>query len=102
MALVLIYQNSNAKDLGLTAQNKRTNYSERIRSSANLNFSMLDNVDSAGQYLKSKGVIADEKSEIQVHEEKNFIDLSCFNCIVVSIDARKEIEGSKNERETEK
>ncbi|MEQ1723591.1 MAG: hypothetical protein ABL930_10475 [Pseudobdellovibrio sp.] len=96
LALVLIYQNSNAKDLGLTTEVARTNYSEKIKPSADLSISMLDNVDLAVQYLKSKGVIADEKTEIQIHEEKNYIDLSCFNCIVVSIDARKKIENSVN------
>jgi len=44
-----------------------------------------NNLDSVLKNLKTKGIYADEKSEIQVHQEKNFVDISCFNCIVVGV-----------------
>jgi hypothetical protein len=36
--------------------------------------------------MNRNGVYQDEQAGIQIHEEENFIDLSCFNCIVVNGD----------------
>lgn len=32
--------------------------------------------------LKYKNIYVDPQSEIQIHEESNFVDLNCFDCIL--------------------
>lgn len=50
--------------------------------------------------LNQMGIIFDEHSTINIHEEKNYIDLTCFNCIVRSVDSNSYISGSINELTT--
>lgn len=33
-------------------------------------------------FLKENGIHLDEESEVIIHEEDNYINLNCFNCII--------------------
>jgi hypothetical protein len=48
--------------------------------------------------LDKLGIVLDEKSTISIHEEKNHIDLTCFNCIVRNVNTEDSVRGSFNER----
>jgi hypothetical protein len=48
--------------------------------------------------LDKMGIILDEESTITIHEEQNYIDLTCFNCIVRNVNSEEYIHGSFNER----
>lgn len=50
------------------------------------------------EIIKSLGINVDENSEIYVHEEDNYIDLGCFNCIINPISINEEIQHSHNWR----
>ena len=47
--------------------------------------------------LIQMGIFFNEYSTISIHEEENFIDLTCFNCIIHSVDSKEYISGSTNE-----
>lgn len=47
--------------------------------------------------LDQMGIILDEYSTINIHDEENYINLTCFNCIVRSVDSNSHISGSINE-----
>ena len=46
--------------------------------------------------LRLSGVKIDDKSKIQIYKEDNFFDLSCFNCIIRSIDIESFIQQPDN------
>lgn len=48
--------------------------------------------------LTQMGITFDEHSTINIHEEENYIDLICFNCIIRSVDNKTFLHGSFNER----
>lgn len=77
--------------------NRRTNVSDRVflNYGAGLNLDP-NNLDSVLNSLKTKGIYADEKSEIQVHQEKNIVDISCFDCIVARVESGSVVEGAPN------
>lgn len=50
--------------------------------------------------LKTKGIYVDEKSSITIHEEKNKIDLRCFDCLVRELNSYEAHGASYNERTT--
>lgn len=82
---------------------QRVNISQRFFKNSSTGLDIDPNsLDSVLKSLKTKSIYADENSEIQTHQEENFIDLSCFNCIVVNIDSKQSIESAKNERDKEK
>lgn len=49
-------------------------------------------------YLHLNGFEIDNKSGIHIHEEKNYIDLRCFDCVVRKLDPSQEVQSSLNER----
>jgi len=60
----------------------------------------IDNLREADvtELIKGLGLETDEESEIYIHEENNFIDLSCFSCITNNIPSNEEIQHSHNWR----
>ena len=44
------------------------------------------------------GIIIDEEANLYIHEEENFIDLSCFNCVLNNIHPDEQVPNSFNER----
>ena len=56
--------------------------------------------DTLEKKLNQMGIILDENSAIFIHEEENYINLDCFNCIVRSIGSQIALHGPFNERPT--
>jgi hypothetical protein len=77
-------------------------HSKDVELRRNIHFSNLQVLDfdesKIQLLLRSKGYEIDEKTIIQYHEEKGIVDLSCFNCIVIDVNAEDAISGSRNER----
>jgi hypothetical protein len=48
-------------------------------------------------WLNLQGIVVDENSSIQIHNEENEINLSCFNCAIRSIDSSIDMAHSYNE-----
>lgn len=63
---------------------------------AKINKELNDNNDSLSQFLKKYGISIDADSKYQIHDEKSFIDFSCFNCIINDISGHKETDGPDN------
>lgn len=63
-----------------------------------LNFPKNSTEENIKTNLDNLGIILDEKSTISIHEEKNHIDLTCFNCIVRNVNTEDSVLGSFNER----
>ncbi|MBP9683006.1 MAG: hypothetical protein KBD76_16515 [Bacteriovorax sp.] len=57
----------------------------------------LSNDKNIIELLKTEGISLDDNSTIFIHEEKNAIDLTCFDCVVRSIGAEVAYTHSYNE-----
>jgi len=71
---------------------------ETTRQTIQLSFPKGTTEENMKTNLDKIGIILDEESTITIHEEKNNIDLTCFNCIVRNINSEDEVRGSFNER----
>ena len=49
------------------------------------------------ELLKTEGISIDDNSTISIHEEKNAIDLTCFNCVLRSVGTEVDMPHSHNE-----
>lgn len=49
--------------------------------------------------LERLGIVLDEESEVFVHNEENFVNLDCFNCIISNIGHNEEVQHSFNMRQ---
>lgn len=61
------------------------------------NSELIDNIHLI-TFLRENGIIADSESEISVHNEDNYINLSCFDCIIINKPSEEQIPNSFNER----
>lgn len=55
-----------------------------LRINSKVQISYIENQDEISDLLKKIGLIADDKSEVFFHHEEDYIDLSCFNCIIIN------------------
>lgn len=86
---VLIVKYSHAEALSY-----RANYRLRLEVTNDSNsFSQKQISD----LIKDLGLDVDEESKIYIHEESNYIDFSCFNCIILNSPNHEIIENSFNE-----
>lgn len=53
--------------------------------------------DSVLKVLSKNGVYIDQLSQVATHEEKTFIDIGCFNCIIVNKHFSNTIQHSEND-----
>jgi hypothetical protein len=53
--------------------------------------------DSILKELSKNGVYIDQLSQVATHEEKAFIDIGCFNCIIITKHFSNTIQHSENE-----
>lgn len=58
----------------------------------------LSSDEAVVQLLGTEGIFIDENSTISIHEEKNTIDLTCFNCVVRNVGSEVDMAHSCNER----
>lgn len=68
----------------------------RIDFRATLNDDTTFTVYNFLQSLKQKGVITDENSTFHIYQEKNSIDFSCFNCLIIDLPSGKETDAPDN------
>ena len=81
----------------------RVNISHRLFMNSDVGLNIdPNNLDSVLKSLKTKGLYVDEKSEINVHQEEKVVDISCFNCIVVSVESGHMVESAHNSGRPEK
>lgn len=53
--------------------------------------------DSILKVLSKNGVYIDQLSQVATHEEKTFIDIGCFNCIIINKHFSSTIQHSEND-----
>ena len=70
---------------------------ETTRQTIQLSFLKDTTEENISANLDKIGIILDEESTITIHEEKNNIDLTCFNCIVRNVNSEDYVHGSRNE-----
>jgi hypothetical protein len=60
----------------------RSSFSIKIPKANNLDLNDNPIDQNLESMLKSYGVTVDQESEISVHEEDSFFDISCINCLI--------------------
>ena len=72
----------------------RANYRQRLELTNESNSLSQKQIS---ELIKDLGLDIDEESKIYIHEESNYIDFSCFNCIILNSPNHEIIENSFNE-----
>ncbi len=76
-----------------------SSFSEEIaRKTIKIVFPSSSNEDEIKNKFNLLGISTDEHSIITTHQENNYINLTCFDCIVRIVDQVENVRGSFNER----
>lgn len=76
------------------------NAQEFIKIRVNLNDvapNTFSSIDKTFEWLNLQGITVDENSSVTFHQEENYIDLTCFNCVVRSVGNEVDMVHSYNE-----
>ena len=67
----------------IEARTQRGNFHHRYET--NEQDSLTFNNENLFEILKKAGLTVDEDSEIIIHEEDNYVNLTCFDCIIINL-----------------